>query len=60
MNEKINLAEELHITMQRDDVRLMNGEINEFRLIYAERDKLCLNQAPSVLVSCLLQRPELC
>jgi len=37
VNEKINLAEELHIAMQYDDVRLMRSEINEFQLIYAEK-----------------------
>lgn len=55
MNEKMNLAEELQITMQSDDVRLMSSEIHEFQLIYAEKVKLCRSQAPSTLVSCLQQ-----
>lgn len=55
MSEEINLAEELQITMQCDDVQLINSEIHEFQLIYAEKAKLCRSQAPSILVSCLQQ-----
>lgn len=60
MSEEMNLAEELQITMQCDDVQLINSEIHEFQLIYAEKTKLCRSQAPSILVSCLQQWPELC
>lgn len=60
MNERMNLAEALQITMQCHDGRLMNSEIHEFQLIYAEKATLCRSQSPSILVSCLQLWPELC
>lgn len=63
MDEQICLVEELHIAMQRDDVRLMGGKINEFQLVSAGKakhagDELHPHRCPAVTrTSCSAEDP---